>query len=267
MRSRYEPSAKFRTYLYAIALKILRAYRRKAAFRATFLGTPTEHAEPAAESGVVTQLLMREALRSLDAMDREILLLREFEQLSYAEIAELLNLPVNTVRSRLFRARIALRELLSKCSVQQPRNAQTRGGHMIHAATHPLTAEELMAFCDGESLTKNRRPRRRTLPSAGNARRRCGNSARPRRRSGSGVRRRFRSVSNEPLKNSCRVRIKGAGAGLERSLRPCRQATLETLGTWRSSAVAAVMLIAVIGISVAHNQLQQGLSRARLLQR
>src|ERR1700677_3156904 len=32
---RYEPSAQFRTYLYAIALKILRAFRRKAAFRAT----------------------------------------------------------------------------------------------------------------------------------------------------------------------------------------------------------------------------------------
>jgi RNA polymerase sigma-70 factor (ECF subfamily) len=57
---------------------------------------------------------MREALRSLDAMDREILLLREFEQLSYAEISELLHLPVNTVRSRLFRARMALRELLSE---------------------------------------------------------------------------------------------------------------------------------------------------------
>jgi RNA polymerase sigma-70 factor (ECF subfamily) len=55
---------------------------------------------------------MREALTNLDAMDREILLLREFEQLSYAEIAELLNLPVNTVRSRLFRARTALRDLL-----------------------------------------------------------------------------------------------------------------------------------------------------------
>ncbi len=111
---RYETSARFRTYLYAIALKILRAYRRKAAFRATFLGSPAEHAEPAAESGVVTQLLMREALRKLDGMDREILLFREFEQLSYAEIAELLNLPVNTVRSRLFRARTALRELLSE---------------------------------------------------------------------------------------------------------------------------------------------------------
>ena len=111
---RYEPSARFRTYLYAIALKILRAYRRKAAFRATFLGSPPDHAEPAAESGMVTQLLMREALRSLDAMDREILLLREFEQLSYVEISELLHLPVNTVRSRLFRARMALRELLSE---------------------------------------------------------------------------------------------------------------------------------------------------------
>ncbi len=45
-------------------------------------------------------------------MDREILLLREFEQLSYAEIADLFQLPLNTVRSRLFRARTALRNLL-----------------------------------------------------------------------------------------------------------------------------------------------------------
>jgi RNA polymerase sigma-70 factor (ECF subfamily) len=111
---RYEQSAQFRTYLYAIALKILRAYRRKAAFRATFLGSQGEYVEPASESGVVTQVFMREALRKLDGVDREILLLREFEQLSYAEIAGLLKLPVNTVRSRLFRARMALRELLSE---------------------------------------------------------------------------------------------------------------------------------------------------------
>lgn len=120
---RYEASAQFRTYLYAIALKILRAYRRKAAFRATFLGTPAEHAEPGAESGLVTQLLMRDAIRKLEVVDREILLLREFEQLSYGEIAELLKLPVNTVRSRLFRARMALRELLSE-------NAPSNGREM-----------------------------------------------------------------------------------------------------------------------------------------
>jgi RNA polymerase sigma-70 factor, ECF subfamily len=122
---RYEATAQFRTYLYAIALKILRAYRRKAAFRATFLGAPADYVEAAAESGVVTQLFMRETLRQLDAMDREILLLREFEELSYAEIAELLNLPVNTVRSRLFRARSALRELLLQNAPRGGREART----------------------------------------------------------------------------------------------------------------------------------------------
>jgi RNA polymerase sigma-70 factor, ECF subfamily len=49
----------------------------------------------------------------LERTDQEVLLLREFEELRYAEITELLNLPVNTVRSRLFRARMALRELLA----------------------------------------------------------------------------------------------------------------------------------------------------------
>jgi DNA-directed RNA polymerase specialized sigma24 family protein len=39
-------------------------------------------------------------------------MLREYEQLSYAEIAELLKLPVNTVRSRLFRSRMALKGYL-----------------------------------------------------------------------------------------------------------------------------------------------------------
>ena len=39
-------------------------------------------------------------------------MLREFEQLSYAEIASLLQIPVNTVRSKLFRSRMALKDLL-----------------------------------------------------------------------------------------------------------------------------------------------------------
>jgi DNA-directed RNA polymerase specialized sigma24 family protein len=40
--SRYQPRALFRTYLYAVAFKILRAHRRKANFRALFLGRPSE---------------------------------------------------------------------------------------------------------------------------------------------------------------------------------------------------------------------------------
>jgi RNA polymerase sigma-70 factor, ECF subfamily len=110
--SRYEPRAPFRTYLYAIGFKLLHAHRRKAAFRATFLGAGGGR-EPVSQNAVDVEVLLRQAVGKLARMDREILLLREFEQLSYAEIAELLSLPVNTVRSRLFRARMALRDLLA----------------------------------------------------------------------------------------------------------------------------------------------------------
>ena len=69
--------------------------------------------EPAAQNTTEAEVSLRHALGKLERTDREILCLREFEGLSYAEIAELLSLPVNTVRSRLFRARMALRELLT----------------------------------------------------------------------------------------------------------------------------------------------------------
>jgi RNA polymerase sigma-70 factor, ECF subfamily len=118
--SRYEPRALFRTYLYAIGFKILGAHRRKAAFRATFLGTTAESPEPALPNAMDAELLLRQAVGKLERLDREILLLREFEQLSYAEIAELLGLPVNTVRSRLFRARMALRDLLAAAPAPKP---------------------------------------------------------------------------------------------------------------------------------------------------
>jgi RNA polymerase sigma-70 factor (ECF subfamily) len=110
--NRYEPLALFRTYLYAIALKILRAYRRKAIFRAAFLGRSETISDLGRQDATETGLWIRRAIGQLEPTDREILLLREFEQLSYAEIADLLHLPINSVRSRLFRARIALRELL-----------------------------------------------------------------------------------------------------------------------------------------------------------
>jgi RNA polymerase sigma-70 factor (ECF subfamily) len=115
---RYEPRARFRTYLYAVALKILRAHRRKAIFRAAFLGQADKIPEASRQDATETGLWVRRAVAKLDPIDREILLLREFEQLSYAEIADLLRIPVNTVRSRLFRARTALRQLLEGAAPQ-----------------------------------------------------------------------------------------------------------------------------------------------------
>jgi RNA polymerase sigma-70 factor (ECF subfamily) len=114
--ARYEPRALFRTYLYAIGFRILRAHRRKAAFRATFFGQRTSVPDPAKQDATESALWVRRAVERLDPIDREILFLREFEQLSYAEIADVLELPLNTVRSRLFRARTALRNLLEPCA-------------------------------------------------------------------------------------------------------------------------------------------------------
>ena len=121
--ARYEPRALFRTYLYAIGFKILRAHRRKAAFRATFFGQRNSAPDPSKRDATESGLWVRRAVEKLEAMDREILLLREFEQLSYAEIADLLQLPLNTVRSRLFRARTALRNLLEPRAESATREA------------------------------------------------------------------------------------------------------------------------------------------------
>jgi RNA polymerase sigma-70 factor (ECF subfamily) len=55
---------------------------------------------------------VRHALTQLAEDDREILMLREYHELSYHEIADLRRLPLNTVRSRLFRARMALKAAL-----------------------------------------------------------------------------------------------------------------------------------------------------------
>jgi RNA polymerase sigma factor (sigma-70 family) len=132
MPRRHPPRALFRTYLYAIGFKILRAHRRKAAFRATFLGNQKTTADSSKRDATESGLWVRRAVEKLEPMDREILLLREFEKLSYAEIADLLQLPLNTVRSRLFRARTALRNLL-----EPPAEPSTKG-----AAMNPAQKEE-----------------------------------------------------------------------------------------------------------------------------
>jgi RNA polymerase sigma-70 factor, ECF subfamily len=69
-----------------------------------------------AELAISRQLLVSEvraAVDSLPAPWREIIVMRDMEDLSYAQIAEVLGCPVGTVMSRLARARGALRQLLT----------------------------------------------------------------------------------------------------------------------------------------------------------
>ena len=57
---------------------------------------------------------LAEAMDRLSEASREILLLREVDGLSYAEIAQVLEIPKGTVMSRLFHARRQLRERLAE---------------------------------------------------------------------------------------------------------------------------------------------------------
>ena len=68
-----------------------------------------EAARPATQD---TSAAINEALAAIDALDRDVFLLREAGGLSYAEIAAACDLTVNAVRSRIHRARLELRERL-----------------------------------------------------------------------------------------------------------------------------------------------------------
>ena len=120
--ARYEPRALVRTYLYGIAMNLLLAERRRQLRDAPPVGIAPELARNGDLDAV---LWVRQALANLDSDEREILMLREYEQLSYDEIAELTRVPVNTVRSRLFRARMALKESLESHKKMEEAPAQT----------------------------------------------------------------------------------------------------------------------------------------------
>jgi len=58
--------------------------------------------------------MVRQALEKLPVEFREVVVLREFEELSYREIASITDLPLGTVMSRLARGRKQLRLALTK---------------------------------------------------------------------------------------------------------------------------------------------------------
>lgn len=74
---------------------------------------------------------VRAAIQQLPVEFREIIILREYEEFSYQQIAALLNCPAGTVMSRLARARSRLRELLSgsrASSLEQEKNVSGTSG-------------------------------------------------------------------------------------------------------------------------------------------
>ncbi|MBM2620926.1 sigma-70 family RNA polymerase sigma factor [Actinoplanes sp. LDG1-06] len=106
----FEGRSRFTSWLHRIAVNAaLETLRRKSRG-----GTPTDDPpEPAAAAGALrrmssmaaTRLDVENAMRRLPEPYREALHMREIDQRSYEEIAEIMNLPLGTVRSRISRAR------------------------------------------------------------------------------------------------------------------------------------------------------------------
>ncbi len=63
--------------------------------------------------------LIQKALRLLRDEYREIVVLRDIQELSYQEIGQILGLPEGTIKSRLHRARWELKELLAKMGIER----------------------------------------------------------------------------------------------------------------------------------------------------
>ena len=79
------------------------------------IATPVRAPQPdRALEGAQTEVLLMDAIKTLDEDQREVVVLRDIEELSIEEICEITGLPDGTVKSRLHRARLALRKKLQR---------------------------------------------------------------------------------------------------------------------------------------------------------
>ena len=118
----FRGEAGFSTWLYRLAsnaaidqLRRNRRQREEASLDAGEMDTPDQSPGPQeAAEGSELQRAVADGLASLSEDHRRILLLREYQELSYEEIAGQLGVDLGTVKSRLSRARGALRKILLK---------------------------------------------------------------------------------------------------------------------------------------------------------
>lgn len=95
---------------------------------------PRDVAEADPEGDFFSRIVDEKVLEAIDALPtdfREVLVLSDMEGMSYAEIAETLQVPIGTVKSRLFRARRLLQSALYAHAVEmgyiRPRPARADG--------------------------------------------------------------------------------------------------------------------------------------------
>jgi RNA polymerase sigma-70 factor (ECF subfamily) len=121
-RGSWRMEASFKTYLYRIAFNQCASEARRADFRVsdplerpdgTPIDLPADCPGPEKETNRREEAaLVSQALEALDADQKEAILLREYQGLSYDEIAEVTGVAIGTVKSRIFRGKLELKRLL-----------------------------------------------------------------------------------------------------------------------------------------------------------
>ncbi len=109
----FKSQARFSSWLYQIALNLCRDRLRRRKTRATVSLEELEENGPvlvAREPGAQEQLIrddlagaVRRAIERLPAEPREVVILKEYQGLTFLEIAQALEVPVSTVKTRLYR--------------------------------------------------------------------------------------------------------------------------------------------------------------------
>jgi RNA polymerase sigma-70 factor (ECF subfamily) len=128
----FEEKARFSTWLYTIVVNLsrnrlnqLKTQSNREAFSMddpVLTDNGAIRAEPASNEPSILERLeqrdvqqkVQECIDSLDTEFKEVLILRDTQGFSYDEISDMLKIPEGTVKSRLFRARDALRDCLKK---------------------------------------------------------------------------------------------------------------------------------------------------------
>ena len=121
----YSSIAKFSTWIYTIAGNLARTeYQRRKKRKIFSINSygdekdetyeiPDESFDPEriTDSGIKEKII-QDALEKVSKAYREVVILRDIQDLSYEEISEITNLPVGTVKSRINRGRAQLQKLL-----------------------------------------------------------------------------------------------------------------------------------------------------------
>lgn len=121
--SSFEGRSSFFTWLHRVACNLAFSHRRKHRKEKSMHRQSMEAAEADLQDDRETveaeldrnrrQAIIRDGIQRLDEEYRAVLVLRDLQGLGYSEIADALEIPIGTVRSRLHRARLELKDILA----------------------------------------------------------------------------------------------------------------------------------------------------------